>query len=63
MQSLPKQQADGGRRDEHEILPTGATASFLLSVTAMFLAPQSGYYRDAKPRLQGVTFYLTDFTP
>jgi hypothetical protein len=29
----------------------------------MFLAPQSGYDFGAEPRLQDVTFYLTDFTP
>ncbi|MGA2077275.1 MAG: hypothetical protein ABSH52_27630 [Terriglobia bacterium] len=32
-------QADGGLRDEHEIFRPGATASILLSLTALFLAP------------------------
>jgi len=63
VESLPERQADGGLRDEHEIFRPGATASFLLSLNALFLAPKSGYHRGAEPRLQGVTFYLTDFTP
>jgi hypothetical protein len=28
-----------------------------------FWPPQSGYHRGAEPRLQGVSLYLTDFTP
>jgi hypothetical protein len=63
VESLPKQQADGGLRDKHEILQPEATASFLLSLTAMFLAPQSGYYFGTEHPSQGVTFYLTDLNP
>lgn len=39
VESLPEQQPDGGLRDEHEILQPEATASFLLSLTALFPAP------------------------
>ncbi len=63
MESLPIQQADGRLRGEHEILQSGATASFLLSLNALFLAPKPGYHRGAEPRLQDGTFYMTDFAP
>ena len=45
-ESLPKQQADGGLRDEHEIPQPGATAGFLSSLAALFLAPESRYHRS-----------------
>ncbi len=48
VESLPKQQADGGLRDEHEIPQPGAAAGFLSSLAALFLAPESGYYRSAE---------------
>ena len=37
-ESLPKQQTDGGLRDEHEIPQPGATAGFLCNLAALFLA-------------------------
>ena len=46
-ESLPKQQADGGLRDEHEIPQPGATAAFLSNLAAVFLAPESRYHRSA----------------
>lgn len=46
-ESLPRQQPDGGLRDEHEISQPGATAGFLSSLAAVFLAPESGYHRSA----------------
>ena len=45
-ESLPKQQADGGLRDEHEIPQPGATAGFLSGLAAVFLAPESRYHRS-----------------
>ena len=47
-ESLPKQQADGGLRDEHEIPQPGATAGFLSSLASVFLAPGSRYHRSAE---------------
>ena len=44
-ESLPKQQADGGVRDEHEIAQPGATAGFLSGLAALYLAPESRYHR------------------
>ncbi|MGD0696330.1 MAG: hypothetical protein ABSB82_16025 [Terriglobia bacterium] len=46
-ESLPRQQPDGGLRDEHEISQPGATAGFLSSLAAVFLAPESRYHRSA----------------
>jgi len=45
-ESLAKQQADGGLRDEHEIPQPGATAGFLSSLAALYLAPESRYCRS-----------------
>jgi len=45
-ESLAKQQADGGLRDEHEIPQPGTTAGFLSGLAAVFLAPESRYHRD-----------------
>ena len=45
-ESLPKQQADGGLRDEHEIPQPGATAGFLSSLAALFLASESRHHRS-----------------
>jgi hypothetical protein len=47
-ESLIKQQADGGLRDEHEIPQPGATAGFLSNLAALFLAPESRYHRSAE---------------
>jgi hypothetical protein len=47
-ESLPKQQTDGGLRDEHEIPQPGATAGFLSNLAALFLAPESRYHRSAE---------------
>jgi hypothetical protein len=47
-ESLPKQQTDGGLRDEHEIPQPGATAGFLCNLAALFLAPESRYHRSAE---------------
>src|SRR5208282_2962261 len=47
-ESLPKQQTDGGLRDEHEIPQPGATAGFLCNLAAVFLAPESHYHRSAE---------------
>ena len=48
--SLPKQQAGGGLRDEHEVPLPGAAAGFLTSLTALFLAPESRYHRSPELR-------------
>jgi hypothetical protein len=45
-ESLIKQQADGGLRDEHQIPQPGATAGFLSSLAALCLAPESRYHRS-----------------
>src|SRR5208282_1916033 len=45
-ESLPRQQTDRGLRDEHEIPQPGATAGFLSSLAAVFLAPGSHYHRS-----------------
>jgi hypothetical protein len=47
-ESLPRQQVDGSLRDEHEIPQPGATAGFLSSLAALFLAPESRYHRSAE---------------
>ncbi|HMD83609.1 MAG TPA: hypothetical protein VKO18_02780 [Terriglobia bacterium] len=59
-ESLPRQQADGGLRDEHEIPQPGATAGFLSSLAALFLAPESRYHRSADllERMQRAAAYL-----
>jgi hypothetical protein len=44
--SLPRQQTDGGLRDEHEIPQPGATAGFLSNLAALYLAPESRYHRS-----------------
>lgn len=44
---LPRQQADGGLIDEYEIPMAGATAGFLSSLAAAYLAPESRFHRNA----------------
>ncbi len=61
VESLPKQQADGGLRDEHEILQPEATASFLLSLNALFLAPQVGLPSRRRTTLAGCHVLLDRF--
>jgi hypothetical protein len=59
-ESLARQQADGGLRDEHEIPQPGVTAGFLASLAALFLAPESRYHRSADllGRMQRAADYL-----
>jgi hypothetical protein len=59
-ESLIKQQADGGLRDEHEIPQPGATAGFLSGLAALFLAPESRYHRSAEllERMERATEHL-----
>jgi hypothetical protein len=58
--SLPRQQTDGGLRDDQEIPQPGATAGFLSSLAAVFLAPESRYHRsvDLLERMQRAAEYL-----
>jgi len=46
-ESLPRQQTDGGLRDEHEIPQPGITAGFISNLAALFSAPESRYHRNA----------------
>jgi hypothetical protein len=59
-ESLARQQADGGLRDEHEIPQPGATAGFLSGLAAVFLAPESRYHGDGAllERMERAAEYL-----
>lgn len=58
--ALPRQQANGGMLDEHEVPTVGGSAGFFSTMLAVYLTPESRYYHSAEvlDRMERVADYL-----